>query len=52
MASSLLSLVNNLADGIPRIKYKYGEDNKKCEHKELNTKIASAFLNIQTLKII
>ena len=52
MASLLLSLANNLAEGIHRIKYKYGEDNKKCEHKELNTKIASGFLNIQTLKII
>ena len=31
MASSLLNLVNNLSKGIPRIKCKYGHDDKKCE---------------------
>ena len=31
MASSLLYLVNNLAEGIHKIKCKYGRDNKKCE---------------------
>ena len=31
MASSLSSLVNNLAEGIPKIKCKYGHDDKKCK---------------------
>ena len=31
MASSLSNLVNNLDQGIHKIKYKYGHDNKKCE---------------------
>ena len=31
MASSLLNLVNNLCEGIHRIKCKYGNDDKKCE---------------------
>ena len=31
MASSLPNLVNNLAEGIHKIKCKYGHDDKKCE---------------------
>ena len=31
MASSLLTLVNNLAEGIHKIKCKYRHDDKKCE---------------------
>ena len=31
MASSLSNLVNNLAEGIHKIKYKYEHDNKKCQ---------------------
>ena len=31
MASSLSNLVNNLSDGIDRIKCKYGHDDKKCK---------------------
>ena len=31
MTSSLSSLLNYLADGIHKIKCKYGHDNKKCE---------------------
>ena len=31
MASSLSNLVNNLAERVNKIKYKYGHDNKKCE---------------------
>ena len=31
MASSLSNLVNNLSEGIHRIKCKYGHDDKKCE---------------------
>ena len=29
MASSLLNLVNNLAEGVHKMKWKYGHDNKK-----------------------
>ena len=43
MANSLPNLVKNFAQGIHRI---------KAEHVKLNSKIASAFLNTQTLKII
>ena len=32
MASSLSNLVNNLSEGIHRIKCKYGLDDKKCKH--------------------
>ena len=31
MASSLSNLVNNLSQGIHRIKCKFGHDDKKCE---------------------
>ena len=31
MASSLLNLVDNIAEGIHKIKGKYGHDNKKCK---------------------
>ena len=31
MASLLSNLVNNLDEGIHKIKFKYGNDNKKCE---------------------
>ena len=51
MASSLSSFVNNLAEGIHKIKCKYKHNDKKCELAELNTKIATAFLNIQTSKM-
>ena len=47
MASSL----SILAEGIHKIKFKHGHDNKKFENVELNTKILSASLSIQTLKM-
>ena len=31
MTSSLSDLVNNLSEGIHKIKCKYGRDDKKCE---------------------
>ena len=31
MASALLNLVENLAEGIHKITCKYGHDNEKCE---------------------
>ena len=51
MATSILNLVNNLAEGNHRIKCKYEHDNKKCETCGVKY-IASAFLNTKTLKII
>ena len=48
MASSLSKLVNNLADGIDKIKCKYRE--KKCETCEnKHIKIASVFLNTESM---
>ena len=53
MASSLSNHVNNLAEGMDKIKCKYGlSDKKKMKLAELNTKIANAFLNTRTLKMI
>ena len=49
MASSLPNLVDNLAEGIDKIKCKHGHDNKNVK---LNTKIVFAILNIQTLKMV
>ena len=49
MTRSLSNLVNNLSEGIHSIKCKYGHDDKKCE---LNISVATAFLNIQILKMI
>ena len=52
MASSLSNLVNNLSEGVHRIKFKFGITIKHVKHVELNFSIATVFLNIQTLKII
>ena len=49
MACSLSNLANNLAEETHKIKCKYGHDDKKAK---LNSKIASAFLNSLTLKMI
>ena len=43
-------LVNNLAECIHKIKFKYGNDDKNVKLAELNTKIVTFFLNTQTLK--
>ena len=52
MASSLSNLVNNLSERIHGIKCKFGHDGKNLKHVELNVSIATALLNIQTLKMI
>ena len=52
IASSLSSYVNNLAEGIRKIKKKYGRGDKNVKIAELNTKTATVFLNTQTLKMI
>ena len=46
MASSLSKLVNNLADGVDKLKYKYEQKNMKRGNKYI--KISSVFLNTQT----
>ena len=48
-ANSLSNLVNNLSEGIHRIKCKFGHDDKKCE---INISIVTIFSNIQALKMI
>ena len=58
MVGSLLNLVNNLSEGIHRIKCKYNHDEKKKNKikngklAKLNISIASVSSNMQTLKKI
>ena len=52
MTSSLSNLVNNLFEGIHRIKCKFGHADKHVRLTEINISIATVFLNIQTLKMI
>ena len=52
MASSLSNLLDNLAQGIHKIKCKYRNDDKNVKLAELNTKIAIFVLNTQALKMI
>ena len=52
MASSLSNLVNNLSEGIHKIKCKFWHNYKNFKHAELNISIATAFLNTQILKMI
>ena len=50
MASSLSNIIHNLAEGIHKIKCKYGHNNKNMRRVELN--INNADLNVPTLKMI
>ena len=52
MASSLSNLVNDLSEGIHRIKCRYGHDDKNVRLVELIISTATGFLNMQTLKMI
>ena len=52
MASSLSNLVNNLSEGIHKIKCKDEHDEFDMKLVQLNIKIASTFLNTQALKMI
>ena len=52
MASSLSNLENNLSEGIHKVKCKYRCNEKNVNLADINTNIATVFLNIQTLKII
>ena len=45
MASSSSNLVNNLSEGIHRIKFKSEQDDKNVILVELNISIATVFLN-------
>ena len=49
MTRSLSNFVNNLSEGIHKIKYKIGHNDKNVK---LNINIVTAFLNIQILKMI
>ena len=44
VASLLSNLVNNLAEGIHKIKYKYGYNNKKCKTFRVKFKDFECFL--------
>ena len=52
LGSSWSDFVNNPAEVIHRIQCKYKHDKKTLKIAELNTKIASAFLSTQTLRMI
>ena len=50
MASSLSNPANNLSEGIPRIKCKYGYDDKKREICGITYEVCDCFLEYTTLK--
>ena len=50
MASSLPNLVNNLSDGIHRIKCKYGQNDEKCETYRIKYKYCDCFLDYPNSK--
>ena len=50
MTSSLSNLVNNLSEGIHRFKYKFGDDDKKCETCGIKYKYCHCFLEYMNLR--
>ena len=50
MASSLSNLVNNLTEGIHKIKCKYGHNDKKSETCEIKYKDCECFLEYTNVK--
>ena len=53
MENSLSNLINNLSEGIHKIKCKNEHNNKKnTKRVEMNTKILTAFLNTLTFGMI
>ena len=50
MASSLSNLVNNLSEGIHRIKCKFGHNDKKCETCRIKYKYCDYFLEYTNFK--
>ena len=51
-ASSLSNLVNNISEGIRKIKCKFGHDDKKCEACEITYEVCYCFLECTALKMI
>ena len=49
MASSLSNLVDNLSEGIHKIKCKYGHNDKKCETCGITYEICSCFFEYTNL---
>ena len=52
MTNSLSNLVNNLPEGLHRIRCTLGDEGKKCENCGIKYKYCHCFFNIQTLKMI
>ena len=52
MANALPNVVNNLTQGIYKIKYKCGHNNKKCETYAVKYKCCNCFLEYMNLAII
>ena len=50
MATSLSNLVNNLSEGIHRIKSKCGHNDKKCETCGITYKVCDCFLEYTNFK--
>ena len=50
MASSLSNLANNPSEGIHRIKFKYGHDDKKCGTCGIKYKYCDCFLEYTNFK--
>ena len=50
MASSLSNFVNNIFEGINRIKCKFGHDDKKCETCGIKYKYCDCFLEYTNFK--
>ena len=50
IASSLSTLVNNLSEGIPKIKCKYVHDDKKCKACRIKYKYCNCFLEYINFK--
>ena len=50
MVSSLSNLVNNLSEGIHRIKCKIGHDDKKCETCRIKYTYCDSFLKYMNFK--
>ena len=53
MTSALSNLINNISEGIHRIKCKFRHDDKKYEIRRIKYNYCdSVFFNVQTLKMI
>ena len=50
MVSSLSNIVNNLAEGIHKVKRKYGHDDKKCKTYRIKYKGCECFLEHTNFK--